>query len=338
MLTIDGSEGEGGGQVLRTSLALSLVTGTPFRIENIRARRSKPGLMRQHLTAVEAAAHFSRAELTGASVGSQQLTFSPGPGIPGKYAFAVGTAGSATLVLQTILPALMCAPGPTVAVFEGGTHNPLAPPFDFLQRAFLPLIARMGPKVTATLERPGFYPAGGGRFTVEIEPVGKLAPLELMERGEIRSRRARALIASLPPHIATRELEVVAAKLGWEQSALQLETIEGSRGPGNVLLIEVESDHVTELVTSFGEKGVRAEQVATQAVEQVRRYLAAGVPVGEHLADQLLLPLAMAGGGGFRTLSLSRHATTQIETLRRFLGVAVQTEELGRDDVRVRIG
>jgi len=338
MLTIDGSEGEGGGQVLRTSLALSLVTGTPFRIENIRARRSKPGLMRQHLTAVEAAAQISRAELTGASVGSQQLTFSPGPVIPGKYAFAVGTAGSATLVLQTILPALMCAPGPTVAVFEGGTHNPLAPPFDFLQRAFLPLIARMGPKVTATLERPGFYPAGGGRFTVEIEPVGKLAPLELMERGEIRSRRARALIASLPPHIATRELEVVAAKLGWEQSALQLETIEGSRGPGNVLLIEVESDHVTELVTSFGEKGVRAEQVATQAVEQVRRYLAAGVPVGEHLADQLLLPLAMAGGGGFRTLSLSRHATTQIETLRRFLGVAVQTEELGRDDVRVRIG
>src|SRR5262245_8861795 len=165
MLIIDGSFGEGGGQILRTALGLSLVTGVPFRIEKIRAGRQKPGLMRQHLTAVNAAAQVGQAEVIGASVGSQELTFTPGKISPGDYTFAVGTAGSATLVLQTVLPALLTAAQPSFLTLEGGTHNPHAPPFDFLARAFLPLIGRMGPSVTATLIRPGFYPAGGGQFT-----------------------------------------------------------------------------------------------------------------------------------------------------------------------------
>src|SRR5262245_57066518 len=169
ILTIDGSHGEGGGQILRSSLALSMVTGTPFRIENIRAKRKKPGLMRQHLTAVNAARQVSSAGVDGAAIGSTELVFHPGTVRPGDYQFAVGTAGSTTLVLQTVLPALLCAGGSSRLSFEGGTHNPFAPPFDFLERAFLPLMNRMGPKVAATLERPGFYPAGGGRFTVTIE-------------------------------------------------------------------------------------------------------------------------------------------------------------------------
>src|SRR5882762_6595662 len=158
MITIDGSEGEGGGQMLRSSLALSLVTGQPFRIERIRAKRQKPGLLRQHLTAVEAAKAVGCAEVVGASLGSQTIEFRPGPVTPGNYRFAVGTAGSATLVLQTVLPSLLTASGPSTLTLEGGTHNPLAPPFDFLDRSFLPAIRQMGASVELELRNPGFYP------------------------------------------------------------------------------------------------------------------------------------------------------------------------------------
>jgi len=194
MLTIDGSMGEGGGQVVRSSLALSLVTGTPFRIDKVRAGRKRPGLMRQHLTAVQAAAAVGGARVTGAEIGAQCFTFEPGAVQAGEHRFAVGTAGSATLVLQTVLPALLVAGGPSRLTLEGGTHNPMAPPFDFIAEAFLPLIARMGARCTATLERPGFYPAGGGRFTVEVTPVAEeLIPFALLERGEVKRREARAL-------------------------------------------------------------------------------------------------------------------------------------------------
>ena len=325
MVIIDGSTGEGGGQVLRTSLGLSLVTGRPFRIENIRAGRSKPGLMRQHLTAVRAAAQISDAKVTGDAIGSRELTLGPGPVHPGEYEFAVGTAGSATLVLQTVLPALVVASGPSRLTLKGGTHNPWSPPFDFLAKAFLPLLARMGASVTAKLVRPGFYPAGGGEFTVEIEPAaqGRLGPLELMERGEILSRRGRAIVARLPDHIAERELKVVERKLGWTADRLAVERADDSVGPGNIIILEIASEHVTEVFTAFGEKDVRAEAVAGKAIGEARAYLAAGVPVGSHLADQLLVPTAMAGAGRFRTVAPTRHTTTSIEVIRKFMEVAV---------------
>ncbi len=202
MITIDGSQGEGGGQVLRTSLGLSLVTGKAFRIEKIRAGREKPGLLRQHLTAVRAAAQVGGAKVSGDEIGSRTLAFEPEQVRGGEYEFAVGTAGSATLVLQTVLPALIVAGGPSRLTLKGGTHNPWSPPFDFLQKAFLPLLERMGAKVTAELIRPGFYPAGGGEFTVEIQPVpgGRLQPLDLLERGETVSRRHRHRSQTARPH------------------------------------------------------------------------------------------------------------------------------------------
>ncbi|HEX8697393.1 MAG TPA: RNA 3'-terminal phosphate cyclase, partial [Myxococcaceae bacterium] len=191
MVRIDGSKGEGGGQVLRTSLALSLVTGTPFQMVNVRAGRAKPGLLRQHLTALKAAAEVGAAEVTGAELGSRELTFKPRALSPGNYFFAVGTAGSATLVLQTVLPALMVASGPSTLMLEGGTHNPAAPPFDFLKKAYLPLVRRMGPEVEAVLDRPGFFPAGGGKFRVDVKPA-PLKPLHLMERGRVLRREVKA--------------------------------------------------------------------------------------------------------------------------------------------------
>jgi RNA 3'-terminal phosphate cyclase (ATP) len=344
ILTIDGSLGEGGGQVLRSSLAMSLVTGRPFVIENIRAGRKKPGLMRQHLTAVNAATEVSHADVAGAAIGSSRLEFRPGKVESGNYTFSVGTAGSATLVLQTVLPSLMLAEGESNLTLEGGTHNPFAPPLDFLAKSYLPLVNRMGPKVSIdpTSIRPGFYPAGGGRFDVCIEPARQLGRLEIIERGEIRARRVTALVANLPKHIGERECRIIAKKTGWSEGSFTVEMVGNSRGPGNVVLIELESENLTEVFTGFGQIGVRAEAVASHALDDARAYLAAGVPVGKHLADQLLLPLGIGAhlgvGGAFRTMALSLHATTHLDILRRFLESDVKIEENGRDDVVVRIG
>ncbi|HLL16138.1 MAG TPA: RNA 3'-terminal phosphate cyclase, partial [Pyrinomonadaceae bacterium] len=331
MITIDGSQGEGGGQIIRTSLALSLITGKPFRIYNVRARREKPGLQRQHLTAVRAAATIGGAQVEGAGLGATAFTFHPGAVTPGDYAFPIGTAGSTTLVLQTILPPLMIASAPSTLAFEGGTHNVHAPPYEFIVKTFLPLLNRMGARVTADLTRYGFYPPGGGRFHARVEPASKLKPLELLARGEIRARRARALVVKLPPTVGERELGVVAEQLGWgalRGDELRVETSQNAISPGNVLTLEIESEHLTEVFTGIGERGVRAETVAESATGEARAYLETGAPVGEHLADQLLIPLALAGGGSYATGQPSPHTTTNIEVVRMFLDVRITTRPL----------
>ena len=338
MLQIDGSRGEGGGQILRTSLALSMITGTPIRIVNIRARRAKPGLMRQHLTAVQAAAAVSKARVEGAAVGSREIVFTPSAVTSGNYRFSIGTAGSTTLILQTVLPALILASGPTRLTLEGGTHNPLAPPFEFLDRAFLPLLQRMGPTVGVQLNRAGFYPAGGGSLSVTVNPVEKLQGLDLLERGEIQNRRATVLLANLPGHIAEREVRKLGELTSWDPLSFEIRHVD-SAGPGNAILLELESENVTEVFTAFGEVGVSAEAVAEKAVHEMRDYLKAEVPVGEHLADQLLLPLALAGSGSYRTLPLSLHAQTQVELIPEFLGVRFEVvEEEGGGRWRVGVG
>jgi RNA 3'-terminal phosphate cyclase (ATP) len=216
-------------------------------------------------------------------------------------------------VLQTVLPALLVADAPSRVTLLGGTHNPLAPPFDFLARVFVPAIARMGARVRLDLVRHGFHPAGGGEVRAEIVP-SPLAPLLLLQRGEILRRRAEAVVANLPLSIAERELRVI----GWDESVAR--PVE-SAGPGNVVMLHVESEHASELITGFGAKGVPAERVAQGALAGMERYLAADVPVGEHLADQLLVPMALAGGGAFRTMPLSSHARTNAALIERFLPV-----------------
>ena len=342
MLEIDGAFGEGGGQIVRSSLALSLVTGQPCRIDNIRAGRKKPGLMRQHLTAVRAAATIGQAEVDGDAMGSRRLTFRPSEVMPGEYQFRVGTAGSTTLVLQTVLPALLTANSESILTLEGGTHNPFAPPFDFLAKAYLPLVVRMGPQVTATLRRPGFYPAGGGSLTVKVVPVDSLGPFKLTERGDITSQSVRILIANLPRHIADRERDTIARRTGWDDSSFCVQEIDESAGPGNVVMIELNARSVTEVFTGFGKVGVKAERVASNVLRDARRYANADVPVGTYLADQLMLPLGIGayqgtGGGAFRTLELSRHSRTHLEVLKAFLGVHAEFVQQSRDDWLVRI-
>src|SRR5688572_3579106 len=337
MLTIDGSTGEGGGQIFRTSLALSLVTGTPFRIHDIRQARAQPGLRPQHLAALAAAAAVGEADVEGAAVGAREIAFRPRRVRPGTYRFDVGTAGSTGLVLQTVLLPLVMTRAPSSLTLEGGTHNTHAPPFDFLAEAFLPLVQRMGVPVEAELERPGFYPAGGGRVHVEIGEARGLSPLALLERGATRRRRARAMVSRLARQIAERELAVVRSQLGWQAHELETVVIPDATGPGNILLLSIESEHVTEVFTGFGERGVRAETVAERAADDARRYESARVPVGSYLADQLLLPLALAGGGAFRTMPLSLHATTNFEVIRRFFDVSIDVARVSDTVVDVTV-
>ncbi len=343
MIELDGALGEGGGQVLRTALGLSLVTGVPVAIERVRANRSPPGLRKQHLAALRAAAAVGAAQVDGAEVGARSVRFAPSAVIAGHHRFAVGSAGSATLVLQTVLPALLRADRPSRLVLEGGTHNPLAPPFDFLERVYLPLVRRLGPRVEARLVRPGFFPRGGGVLEVDVEP----APLDargfaLTEAGRVVRRRAVARVADLPREIAERELAVVRRRLRWPEGSL--EVAEHPRcGPGNALALEVElAGGAVEVVSAVGERGRRAEDVARAAVDELEAFLALDVPVGEHLADQLLLLLALAGGGRFRAGPLSLHAETQRAVIARFLPVEIGVAPLRPDapggPVEVRVG
>lgn len=333
---IDGSLGEGGGQVVRTSLALSMITQRPFVIENVRAGRKKPGLKRQHLTAVRAAATISNAKVEGDELSSSYLAFEPGPVQNGEYYFSIGTAGSATLVLQTVLPALMLSDLPSKVTLEGGTHNQWAPPFDFLQRAFIPVLERFGPRILLTLHQPGFYPSGGGKFTAEIIPSKNLRPLELLERGELIKKDVTALVANLPASIARREVETALRSLRWPSQSGQYREVVAN-GPGNVVLIVIEYQNVCEVFTACGRLGVPAEKVAKEAVREAKSYLACSAAVGPHMADQLLLPLALSAaqgkGGQFSTLELTQHSLTQIEIIRKFLDIDIEVKNRDEEPV-----
>ena len=337
MLTIDGSQGEGGGQILRTALALSMCLGKAFQIHNIRATRAKPGLQPQHLAAVKAAACIARAEVKGAALRSQTLSFIPQEVEGGEYRFAIGTAGSTTLLFQTLLPALMRARHSSHVILEGGTHNPMAPPFEFLNHAFLPLINRTGPSVKAKLIRPGYVPAGGGELDITIQPTRRLRPLTILQRGKVIETRAEVLLSHLPEHIAERELGVIANALQLPASCLnsQLDTL--AIGPGNCVSVIIKAEGITEVFTALGKRGLPAEQVAAMVVQDVRNYLDSEVPVGHYLADQLLLPLALAGSGAYLTGPPSLHATTNMAVIEQFTQKPFTLKQLTPTTCRVEL-
>lgn len=327
MITIDGSEGEGGGQMVRNSCALSLVTGEPFRISNIRGKRSKPGLMRQHVTAVEAACVISGSECTGLTVGASELEFRPGRVTPGEYHFAIGTAGSTGLVLQTVLMPLALADAPSRLVLEGGTHNMQAPPFDFIERAFLPVINRMGPGVTMNIVRHGFYPRGGGRIEVDITPA-PLRRIDCIDRGEQLGFAGQAVFTGLPFEIAERMLSRARRALAdWPEDAFAMRELPVDQGPGVILMLEARYAHVTEIVSGFGQLGVPAERLAKTSAARMNGYMEASAFAGPYLADQLVLPFVLAGGGCFTTVKPSQHTLTAIDIARRFTGRRIELQQ-----------
>ncbi|MGJ3701647.1 RNA 3'-terminal phosphate cyclase [Variovorax sp. AFSI2.2] len=327
MIELDGSQGEGGGQILRTSLALSVATGQPIAIDNIRAGRAKPGLMRQHLACVNAAAEISNAQFEGAELGSQSLRFVPRPVRAGEYRFTIASAGSCMLVLQTVLPPLLLAGAPSQLHLRGGTHNPMAPPFHFLERAFAPLVRRLGADLQLTLRRCGFYPAGGGEVEATIVPAADgLRPFDLVARGALLSGHAECLAPGLARHVATRELETLGQAMGWSGDQLRTGAARQNEGPGNALLATLAYEHVTEVFTAFGEKTLSAEQVAHALVKELREFQKGQAAVGPHLADQLALLLGLAAwqsgrAGTFTCSEVTEHTRTNCAVIERFLPV-----------------
>lgn len=341
-IMIDGSEGEGGGQIVRSSLALAAVTGVPVKLVNIRGGRKKPGLLRQHLAGVKAITTISHAETDGAELGSRCLTVSPKTLCGGEYTFEVGSAGSAILVAQTILPALLFADKESTVTIHGGTHAAWAPPYDFFARCYLPLLERMNGKVEVSIESYGFYPAGGGKIVMRVQPSSSLNGLSLMERQGGLQPRVHALVAKIPGSVGERECHVIRRKTGWDESVCEVSRISQSGGPGNVVMIECGFDNLAELVIGFGKVGVRAEHVARSVLRDARAYLASDVPVGPFLADQLLLPMGLAADAGqsseFRTSPLSQHSLTHIDILQRFLNIEIRCCENEDGSVSVGVG
>lgn len=335
-MEIDASIGEGGGQVVRTALTLAACCGVPVQLRRIRQGREHPGLRAQHLAAVRAVAAVCGARVTGAAPGSAQLTFDPGVPRPGHYEFDVGTAGSTMLVLQTVLPALSACAGPSTLVLRGGTHNPLAPTYEFVRDAYLPAVGRLGFRARVALEAYGFFPRGGGMIRAAIEPAATACPLDLCERGLVESRSATALSSRLPEHVSRRELAALRERLGLSEEECRAEVVS-ARGAGNVLQLRVDCRHVTTVFSAFGVRGRPAEQIAAELAGEAQRYLAADVAVDARLADQLLLPMALAAGGVFSTLPPTRHTDTNAAVIRRFLPVDYDAAPGGAGKWRVHL-
>ena len=316
-----------GGQLLRSSLSLAMITGLPFRMTNIRGKRPKPGLMRQHLTCVKAAAEVCDACVDGAELGSVELVFRPGKVVGGDYSFAIGSGGSTTLVLQTLLPALLHAEAESTLRIEGGTHNPMAPPFDFIEHCYLPVIQSLGAKTEVKLERAGFMQAGGGVISAEVRPIKKWKKLKLTERGALHESFGRVLHAHLHRDIAEREIATATHLLEWPVGQIGLRYANDSTGPGNAILLGARFENVCEISSGIAQQGRSAEAVATGAAKGLSSYLASEAPVGVHLADQLLLPMALAGDGVFHTLAISNHTQTNMALIEQFLPVKFAVEE-----------
>ena len=340
MIEINASAGEGGGQVLRSSLSLSLITGQPITLTGIRGRRPKPGLMRQHLTCVLAAQALSGARVHGAELGSQQLRFEPGPVCAGSYRFDIATAGSCLLVLQTVWPALMLAAEASELTLTGGTHNPMAPPFPFIAQAFAPLLTRLGAPARLELKRAGFYPAGGGELQVRIEPAAALQPFDLLTPGALVEPRAEAVAPGLPRAVAERELQALGAALDWPASTHFMPPCRQNEGPGNALWATLVQEQLTEVFCAFGEKGLSAETVAQRVAREVQAYQRSGAALGPHLADQWLLPLALAvhqsgQPAAFTASEWTLHASTNADLIERFLPLRFAVQSRAAGGVRV---
>lgn len=322
MIIIDGSFGEGGGQILRSSLGLSMYTGQSVTITNIRAGRHKPGLLRQHYTAVKAAAEICNAVVEGHELGSQELVFIPGTVTHGDYHYSIGSAGSATLVLQTILPALFHADDTSTVIIEGGTHNDMSPPFDFVAKTFVPQLRKMGVDIDVELMTYGFYPAGGGKIKVTIKPVKEWRKLSLLERSGEPVLSVIAKSANITRKIGEHEVYAIGESMEIPQGHRKIEEVK-SVGPGNVVLCEIDCGTVTEIITGFGTRGKKKEKVTTALIREIKEFINSNVPVGEHLADQLLIPMALAGGGEFKTVKPTDHTLTNIEVIKRFIDVNI---------------
>ena len=324
-IKIDGSQGEGGGQILRTALSLSMLTGIPFELVNIRAGRKKPGLMRQHLVCVQASQRISNATVEGAELHSQKLYFQPQQVQAGKYDFHIGSAGSTILVLQTLLPALMMQDQMSKISIHGGTHNPMAPTADFIRQCFLPTIQHLDIHVDFQCERTGFFPIGAGQINATIHPWTKQTKYTTQARGKLLETVAYASALNISSSIADRELEVLNNRLDLtERKRLNFQGIS----QGNTAFVVLNYEHHQQVFSALGEMKKSAEKVAHDLAKEVKAYLDSHAVADEYLTDQLLLPLALGKGGEFTAQVISEHTKTQAEMIEKFIECKIQFQAI----------
>lgn len=329
MVEIDGSYGEGGGQILRTALGLSALLGRPFRIYAIRKARQKPGLMPQHLAAVRAAAEVTGARVAGAEPGSTEVVFEPGEARPGAYAFDIGTAGSTSLLAQSLLPPLFFAPGESSLTIRGGTHVPMSPPFHYLRDVFLPALERLGLHGRAEMESCGFYPRGGGKVSFWTEPAREARAVEFTGRGKLLLIKGLSAVANLPMHIANRQREgLLRALAGIKDAPVEIEAVEvPSPGRGTFVFFAAVFENSVAGFSALGQRGKRAEAVAEEAASEFLAYHASGACLEPHLADQLALYMGLARGESRFTVSaLTSHLRTNLAVVEKFLPVSHEVD------------
>ena len=323
---IDGSFGEGGGQILRTTLSLSCITGKPVRIFNIRKNRPKPGLMPQHLISVKALARISGAEARGVEPGSTEITFKPGQVTAGEYLFEIGTAGSVVLLLQSLLPPLLFAKTPSRLVLTGGTHVPFSPPFDYLRDVFSLWLARIGVQVSCDIERYGFYPRGGGKITARIAPAAEICGVDLRKKGAVLSVVGRSCVANLPLSIAERQRKAAFDPLAEHSPAIDAATVP-SPGKGTFLFLKVDTEAGLAGFSSLGSIGKRAEDVGREAAREALAYIGSRAALDPCLADQIVLFLALSKEPStFTTSQVTNHLVTHLHVVRRILGTRFEIE------------
>lgn len=322
-MIIDGSQGEGGGQILRTSLALATLLQKPVEIRNIRAKRKKPGLRPQHLMGVQALAKISDAETQGVQKNSTNLLFRPRRINGGNYHFAIGTAGSTSLLLSAILPPLLFVSVPSHVIIEGGTHVPFSPSFHYLEKILLPSLECMGAKINITLDRWGWYPKGGGRISVEINPCNKLKAIKRKSRGQLKSLELLIGLSCLPSHIAEREQNYIQQKLS--QSGFNVESKRVSPSiacAGNIVFLKSFFQETLAGFSGLGHKGKPAENVAEEVCQEWFHFNDSSATIDYHLADQLLIYMALAEGKSiFFTNKITDHLKTNIKIIEQFLPV-----------------
>ena len=366
MIEIDGSYGEGGGQILRTALSLSCLFEKPFRIFNIRKRRKKPGLRPQHLTSVRSAQLISNAEVKGDAAGSTKLTFSPKEIKEGDFFFDIGTAGSTSLVLQTIIPALIFSthhplicnpPHPpfgkggmggflnkkSTITLKGGTHVPFSPSFHYLSEVFAPFLKRIGIEIRLTIESYGFYPKGGGKIKAEVFPAQDIKPLNILERGHMTGLRGYSGVGNLPLSIAERQRNALVERIHSEindlECAIDIELLNVSTpGQGTFIFLLSKSEHSTAGFTSLGERGKRAEVVGEEAATEFINYYETASALDPHISDQVVLYLSLCKEESiFTTSCITEHLMTNLWVIGLFHEFRYSVEgEVGKPGI-VRI-
>jgi len=322
---IDGSFGEGGGQILRTSLAMAGITGKRLQITNIRAKRDKPGLGKQHLACVEAACKVCNAKCKGDELRSMALDFMPGEIQSGNYKFDIGSAGSALLVAQTVLPILFNAKGASKITVTGGTHNTWAPPYDFIMDSFLPVISAAGFKAECKLEQYGFYPAGGGKISFEINPYKFEKAIDLCDVNGEAKITAKIYTSKLPINIAQKQRKLL-VNSGLKIDEIEHVDVRECVGAGNCVVISIVKGNHTSVFTGFGAKGKPSEKVIAEVVNDARDYQESGAAIEHHLADQLVIYMGIQKTGRFITNRLTKHLTTNMEVIKKFLTVDFSIE------------